>query len=112
MKKKRGRGRPPKVKSVPKSVPIIEPSLPVMPIEAPLMSVEALKPSEPTDDKLYREVLLKALTKDIGVPENEAKEIAFKYNRISVLAKAIKEGVSLPVSDEVYLKIKRLCLCR
>jgi len=108
MKKKRGRGRPPKVKSV----PIIEPALPIMPIEAPLISIEALKPSEPANDKLYREVLLKALTKDIGVSEEEAKEIAFKYNRLSILAKAIKDGVSLPVSDEAYLKIKRLCLCR
>jgi len=108
MKKKRGRGRPPKVKSV----PIVEPALPIMPIEAPLMSVEALKPSEPTDDKLYREVLLKALTKDIGVPTQEAEEITYTYKRLSVLAKAIKEGVRLPVSDEAYLKIKRLCLCR
>ena len=108
MKKKRGRGRPPKVKSV----PIVEPALPIMPIEAPLMSIEALKPSEPANDRLYREVLLKALTKDIGVPEQEAQEIAYKYNRLSILAKAIKDGVSLPVSKEAYLKIKRLCLCR
>ena len=108
MKKKRGRGRPPKVKSV----PIVEPVLPIMPIEAPILPIEAPKIVETSEIKLYREVLLNTLTKDIGVPEEEANEIAFKYNRLSILAKAIKDGVSLPVSDEAYSKIKRLCLCR
>jgi len=94
---KRKRGRPPKLKPV--VLPIVDP-------------VEVPKIEETPEVRLYREVLLKTLVEDLRVPEEAANEIATKYKRISVLAKAIQEGINLPVSEEIYSKIKRLCLCR
>jgi hypothetical protein len=91
------KGRPPWIKEVVK--PSLEPS-------------EGSKLAVSSEILAYREVLLKTLTEDVGIPEQQATEIADKYNRLSVLAKAIKDGVTFPISAEAFLKLKKLCLCR
>jgi len=84
----------------------------------PRKGIVAVKPVEPIKVPVspevakFRKVMFNTLTEKIGVPIEEASEIACKYNRLSVLGKAIQEGAQLPVNEELYLKIKKLCLCR
>jgi hypothetical protein len=84
----------------------------------PRKDIVAVKPVEPikapTSPEVakFRKVMYDTLTEKIGVPIEEASEIACRYNRLSALGKAIQEGAQLPVNDEMYLKIKKLCLCR
>lgn len=119
---KRRRGRPPKVKPV-ESTEVVPNVIAVIPaeviaemtklMEAPVKPVEAISPDLSGEDRLYREVMFKSLTKDVGLSELEAKEITDRFGRFSKLAVAFREGLELPIKDEVaYAKLKRICLCR
>lgn len=128
---KRKRGRPPKVKPVEETkpvevvkeeVPVVEPKE-VVPNVVAIIESDALQAlvAQPEaisiplggEDRLYRDVMLRALTEQVGLSQAQAEEITNKYGRLSRLSDAIKQGVELPIKDdEIFAKLKRLCLCR